>query len=277
MNITEYETETLTDPISAICEQQFWNATLSWDGTTPDMGLCMERTVLLWSPCILLWILTPLQVLYLRHRGLDYLNWTLITYMKIVLSLLVSIAAVTELIWAIVLRSQEIHVPVSEFIAPSILLLTYILQSYLIILGKQHGERSSGIIVCFWTAMLLCGIPQFITTVISGLNQDDRLHWLLMVTFLIQYIGAIAFFIVNCFADNPPDSRFFSKSEKEFPEPYASFISQLTFHWANGLVWLGYKRPLIPDDLWDMPSKISTVHLDKRWDMAWRKQHASIP
>ncbi|XP_066983087.1 ATP-binding cassette sub-family C member 3-like [Macrobrachium rosenbergii] len=264
------------DRISKLCGSPFWNASLSWDGDLPDMGICMERTVLIWGPCILLWALAPLQVYLLRRRGLCYMPWTCLRITKVVISVLLIVIAGAELIWALVLSAQGFPLPSNEYLAPVILMSSYTLQLGLVLLGRHHGEKSSGVIYCFWAALVVCGVPQFITTVLYTVHRNDQLHVLLVVTFLLQYIGAISLFIVNCFVDNPPESKWFNKSKSSFPEYDASFISRMTFHWANGMVWRGYKTTLKADDLWELPSRIRATNLDREWDIAWQSELSAI-
>ncbi|XP_068210698.1 multidrug resistance-associated protein 1-like [Palaemon carinicauda] len=270
------DVEGTLDHISNLCGSPLWNASLSWDGELPDMGLCMERTVLIWGPCLLLWVLAPVHVYLLRRRGLRYVPWTYLRKTKVVISVLLIVLTAVELIWAIILSSQGLPLPSNEFLAPVILMSSYTLQLVLVILGRHHGEKTSGIIYCFWTALILCGVPQFITTVVYIVHKNDQLDILLVVTFLLQYIGAIALFIVNCFADSPPESKWFNKPKSSFPEYDASFISRITFHWANGMVWRGYKSTLKMDDLWELPTHVRTINLDKEWDIAWQTELSAI-
>jgi len=54
---------------------QDWN--LSWNTTDPDVTLCFEKTVLIWMPCLFIWLFAPLEVYYLvksKYRDIPW-NW----------------------------------------------------------------------------------------------------------------------------------------------------------------------------------------------------------
>ncbi|XP_068209834.1 multidrug resistance-associated protein 1-like isoform X2 [Palaemon carinicauda] len=274
MNITndlEEENET-PHSLTVLCGREFWNVTSAWEADLPDVGLCLERTVLIWVPCIFLWVFSPFHLLMLRRKGHLYMRWTKLFSVKIVTGCMLVAAGITELAWAFVLSSQGMSLPVNEYLAPVVLLLTYSLHLILVVMGRCHGERSSPLIYFFWLLMVLCGAPQVFTTVQYTIDQDDRLHLLMAVTFLVEYSGAVVLFAANCIADQTSGFPLPSKNKNPMPSSSASFMSKVTFHWVNNVMWKGYRSNLSPEDIWDLPSRMSTVNLDKKWDEAWEKE-----
>ena len=53
------------------------------------------------------------------------------------------------------------------------------------------------------------------------------------------------------------------------PEDKASFLSRITFWWFNSIVWIGYKRPLVTDDLWSLTYQNMTSSIIKIFDKIW--------
>lgn len=56
---------------------RFQDSNLSWNTTDPDVTLCFEKTVLIWAPCLFLWLFSPLEVYYLvqsKYRDIPW-NW----------------------------------------------------------------------------------------------------------------------------------------------------------------------------------------------------------
>jgi len=51
------------------------------------------------------------------------------------------------------------------------------------------------------------------------------------------------------------------------PEYSSSLYSQLTFAWANPLVYLGYRRPLQDIDLTDLEREDYAIHSIKRYNL----------
>ncbi|XP_025062209.1 multidrug resistance-associated protein 1 isoform X4 [Alligator sinensis] len=58
--------------VEELCLQQDWN--LTWHTENPDFTQCFQNTVLIWVPCIYLWVCFPIYFLYLRHHGRGYIQ-----------------------------------------------------------------------------------------------------------------------------------------------------------------------------------------------------------
>lgn len=53
---------------------QDWNRT--WQTHNPDLTPCFQNTVLVWIPCLYLWIFAPLYILYLKSHDRGYICMT---------------------------------------------------------------------------------------------------------------------------------------------------------------------------------------------------------
>lgn len=59
----------VTEPVFLL---QDWN--LTWYTEDPDFTLCFQNTVLVWIPCIYLWLCFPVYSLYLRRHDRGYIQ-----------------------------------------------------------------------------------------------------------------------------------------------------------------------------------------------------------
>lgn len=66
-------------------------------------------------------------------------------------------------------------------------------------------------------------------------------------------------------------------SQKPCPEESSGFLAKILFSWFDKLAWLGYKKPLVIEDLWDLKPEDSAVEVvpifDKNWQATLRKTH----
>lgn len=98
----------------------------------------------------------------------------------------------------------------------------------------------------------------------DGLLEEDVREFesehYIFVSFLIFYVTSALILLLNCFADTEPQQMRYATGEKPCPERTASFPSQLFFQWFDSFIWMGFRRPLVNEDLWQMnPEDTSTV------------------
>lgn len=60
------------------------NTTTTWEVEDPDFNICFEKTVLVWIPCVFLWCLSPLDVLYIAKSRLRSVPWSWLNISKLV-------------------------------------------------------------------------------------------------------------------------------------------------------------------------------------------------
>ncbi|OWK61874.1 Multidrug resistance-associated protein 1 [Lonchura striata] len=59
---------------SADASEPFWDWNLTWHTEDPDFTLCFQNTVLVWIPCIYLWLCFPVYSLYLQRHDRGYIQ-----------------------------------------------------------------------------------------------------------------------------------------------------------------------------------------------------------
>lgn len=60
--------------------------------------------------------------------------------------------------------------------------------------------------------------------------------------------------LLNCFADKKPRQTTYviTNTKRPSPEQTSSFLNQIFFQWFFKTTWIGYRRPLTEDDIYDI-------------------------
>ncbi|XP_047482074.1 ATP-binding cassette sub-family C member 3-like [Penaeus chinensis] len=261
--------------LSDLCKEPFWNVARVWAMPEPNLGPCVERTVLVWAPCVLLWACGLPSLLLLKRRRYNPIPWTAVSCTKVMVSVLALAVAATELAWAATAGSQ-VAAP-ADFIAPVVLLATQVLHISLVLMGRRKGQQNSGIIWFYWLFTVMCGLPQLYTSIIVILRRDPTSPPFLTATFLVQFLCSVALLLANCFSDALSLTQKFSATENPAPVLHASFLNRLFFFWGGSIVWLGWRRPLTFDDLWDVEPENTTASLAAQWDAAISRDGKTAP
>ncbi|KAG8294274.1 Canalicular multispecific organic anion transporter 1, partial [Homalodisca vitripennis] len=58
-----------------IPSNHFADKELSWETENPRLPLCFEKTALVWGPCLLLWLLTPLELFVIFRSKCRDVPW----------------------------------------------------------------------------------------------------------------------------------------------------------------------------------------------------------
>ncbi|CAG0920359.1 unnamed protein product [Notodromas monacha] len=263
------------------CNSSFMDIDLSWNTQDPDLTPCFQKTVLVWVPCIWLWLLLPFEIHSLKLSRGRYIPWTYLNMAKIFVSLALSISQIIEFGYVVSVGYSR-PVPSSDFVAPFVLVITLILVMFLIVAQRRRGIQSSGPLFIFWVLLAVAGAPAYRTFLrgLSTMDEDRRLFS--FVIYMVYYPLVLVSLLLSCFADARP-VRLIDASQPdngdtmraECPEYGASFLSCITFSWFDKMSWRGYRNPLTMDDLWSLnevdKSKNIVPIFDKHWDRARRK------
>ncbi|CAL8358813.1 unnamed protein product [Boreogadus saida] len=84
-----------------------WNRT--WYTASPDLTHCFQNTVLVWAPCVYLWLLAPFYCLYLYCHGNGRIRISCLCTAKMVLGFLLASFGFVEFFYILLERSGEIH------------------------------------------------------------------------------------------------------------------------------------------------------------------------
>ena len=103
--------------------------------------------------------------------------------------------------------------------------------------------------------------------------SDIRSAPLPLVTYSIQYPIIVALFFLNFWADSPHQYKLLEEENgKPSPEATASFPSRMLFTWFDGMVWRGWRRFLVNEDLWTLNPSDRCRGVIPVWDANWENQ-----
>ncbi|XP_067859323.1 multidrug resistance-associated protein 1 [Heptranchias perlo] len=247
----------------------FWDSNKTWYTDNPDFTHCFQITILVWIPCIYIWICFPFYFLYLRYHDRGYIRMSFLNKTKTALGFALWIICWTDLFYTFWERNKGFGRAPVFIVSPALLGVTMLVAVFLIQYERLKGVQSSGLLLIFWLLTLLCAIPTLRSKIMKSVNQGSDIDVFRDVTFYIYFPLVLIELVLSCLADQPP--LFESVKDSNLcPELSASFLSRITFWWFTGMTKLGYKRPLEADDLWSLnkedKSKVVVPQLVEEWE-----------
>lgn len=77
--------------------------------------------------------------------------------------------------------------------------------------------------------------------------------------------------ILSAASDKTPKNSTFPKSENPSPELIAGALNQMFFSWFTITTWIGFKRPLIEDDIYDINPQFASNELVPTFDKYFKR------
>nr|XP_043873402.1 multidrug resistance-associated protein 1 isoform X1 [Solea senegalensis] len=230
----------------------FWDWNHTWYTANPDLTQCFQNTVLVWLPCLYLWICAPIYLIYLRSNDRGYICMSVLNKAKTAVGFLLWMICWSDVFYSFWERSYGSSVPALVYIvSPTLLGLTMLLTTLLIQYERMKGVQSSGVLLIFWLLALLCATVTFRSKILQALNKSPVCLWT-YTTFYSYYALLLVALILSCFTDQPPLFLQAVKDSNPCPEAGASFLSRITFWWITSMIVTGYRRPLEEKDLWSL-------------------------
>ncbi|XP_017294825.1 multidrug resistance-associated protein 1 isoform X1 [Kryptolebias marmoratus] len=254
----------------------FWDWNRTWHISNPDFTRCFQNTVLVWVPCLYLWICAPIYLIYLRCNDQGYICMSHLNKAKTAVGFLLWIICWSDVFYTFWERSHisSVSAPV-HLISPTLLGLTMLLTTLIIQYERLKGVQSSGVMLLFWLLALLCATVTFRSKILQALDQPEMVCIWRYATFYIYYALLLVALILSSLTDRPPLFSWAVKDTNPCPEPGASFLSRITFWWITRMMMTGYRRPLEEKDLWSLnPEDCShkvVPQLVRRWNSECQK------
>ncbi|KAE9546387.1 hypothetical protein FO519_010401, partial [Halicephalobus sp. NKZ332] len=194
------------------------------------------------------------MVLYAVHKSTNGpLKYCSFTALRILISTILFIDVTILLGYGIYENYYGINSDGSYIPGNGILLLAIGLVFVLTMISRKRGLVTSGVLFNFWLLLAVCGFPEFRYKLSSYMNMEEEnekdFDLLRFYLFMVYYPLVLVQLFTSCFADTP---RYSMMDKKTCPELFTSFLSQITFNWFTELAIKGYKKPLEPEDLWDL-------------------------
>ena len=134
-------------------DEAFFDSRLSWDTDDPLVSVCAQKSLLLWFPCGLLWLLAPLQGYRLMRSKARHIPHSLINVVKTVLAIGLLILAIADLISFASSAGSKL-----DLLDPVLRGITWVLVAALVEAERTRGVRNSALLWVFWLVYLLCQV-----------------------------------------------------------------------------------------------------------------------
>nr|XP_054597909.1 multidrug resistance-associated protein 1 [Nothobranchius furzeri] len=231
----------------------FWDWNHTWNTSSPDLTQCFQNTVLVWFPCLYLWMCAPIYLMYLRSHSRGYICMSHLNKAKTAVGFLLWIICWSDVFYTFwkMSQSSSVMAPV-HLISPTLLGLTMLLATLMIQYERMKGVQSSGVMLIFWLLALLCATVSFRSKILQALLQLETVCIWRYTTFHMYYVLLMIALVLSSLTDQPPLFSQAVKDSNPCPEPGASFLSRITFWWITRLLVTGFKRPLVEKDLWSL-------------------------
>uniref|UniRef100_A0A3B4BUZ0 ATP-binding cassette, sub-family C (CFTR/MRP), member 3 n=1 Tax=Pygocentrus nattereri TaxID=42514 RepID=A0A3B4BUZ0_PYGNA len=241
----------------------------------PDLTECFQLSVLSWTPCIYLWLISPLYLFYLKRNNKGYIMMSLLNRVKTVFGFILWIVCWTDL-FASFYEMKEKDIPLIYFITPLIVGMTMLLATFIIQFERLRGVQSSGVLFIFWTLSVLCAIVPFRSKIIHASTKGEIKDTLRFTTFYMYFGLTLAELILSCFNEKPPLFSSVVTDPNPCPESTAGFLSRLTFWWFTSLAIKGYKNPLETKDLWSLNKQDCSDTVVPELLREWEANHVEV-
>uniref|UniRef100_A0A672T458 ABC-type glutathione-S-conjugate transporter n=1 Tax=Sinocyclocheilus grahami TaxID=75366 RepID=A0A672T458_SINGR len=250
-----------------------WNQT--WYTHNPELSNCFQNTVLVWAPCIYLWVLSPFYCLHLYCHGRGRLPLSSLCSAKLLLGFFLASFGFVEFFYILLERRQEIQQHLVFLLSP--LCVWQVFAVCVIHWERVRGCRSSVFLFFFWLLGVVCSLIPLHAKVQLGLSPDIVRYLAFFSYFALQ----LAQLFLSCFADQAPSANLFLFfSQNACPVQDASFLSKILFWWFSGLLFKGYRSPLQAEDLWSLREEDTSEKiisdLEEEWTAERTKLHTSI-
>ncbi|XP_054614670.1 multidrug resistance-associated protein 1 [Dunckerocampus dactyliophorus] len=231
----------------------FWDWNRTWNTSNPDFTQCFQNTVLVWLPCLYLWLCAPIYLIYLRSHNHGYICMSHLNKAKTAVGFLLWIICWADVFYSFWERNSDSRDRAAvHLVSPTILGLTMLLATLLIQYERMKGVQSSGVLLVFWLLALICATITFRSKVLQALDQPSAICVWRYTTFFVYYTLLLIALVLCCLSDQPPLFSQVVKDSNPCPEPGASFLSKITFWWITRMMMRGYKHPLEEKDLWSL-------------------------
>uniref|UniRef100_A0A672SIN9 Multidrug resistance-associated protein 1 n=1 Tax=Sinocyclocheilus grahami TaxID=75366 RepID=A0A672SIN9_SINGR len=204
-----------------------WNRT--WQTHNPDLTPCFQNTVLVWIPCLYLWLFAPLYILYLKRNDHGYICMTHLNRAKTAIGFTLWLICWADVFYSFWERSHGATIAPVYLVSPTMLGVTMLLATFLIQYERMKGVQSSGVMLNFWLITIVCATVTFRSKILHALNEPASVNVFKYTTFYIYYTMLLISLILACLSDQPP---LFSQANP-CPE---SGIYNIFLHFVKALV-----------------------------------------
>ncbi|KAG2178766.1 hypothetical protein INT43_001612 [Umbelopsis isabellina] len=258
----------LASPWSQLCRDPEGWGPFS-DTRTPDFTPCFEDTVVMMVPAAFLLIFGVARLWFLSKRNslpLDMTsNWLYFAKMSILALLAIVTAAIASR--SVYLTSSWIdNIQVLDQILGVFVVIFVIALHYL----EYTRERiASAVLLFYWLMVIITQALKLHTLISLDLPHIDVFGFVL---YAISLGLSVTMFVLENIPRPKSEYMLLDEDEMDCPEATANIFSRLTFSWLTPLMKLGYKQPLLMDDLWNLKPEDQAAVIAERFEQNWEKE-----
>ncbi|XP_075908924.1 multidrug resistance-associated protein 1 isoform X2 [Petromyzon marinus] len=254
----------------------FWNPNESLHSHSPDLSPCFQMSVLVWVPCLYLWISCPFYCAYLHRHKRGYIRMTLLCRAKLLCAVLLWLLAWLDVSLALWEWSHGHRQGLIYFISPLLQGITMLLALLLVQRERLCGLRSSGLLFVFWLLLLLCCLPALRSKAMRAQDAGYVQDPLRLATLSTHGLLVLLQLILSTVPDRLPFFTPYSANTNPCPESNAPFLSQVTFWWFTRMSVLGFRRPLLQSDLWSLDAAHAARTLAPLLQRHWAREQRRL-
>lgn len=266
----------------AICGSKLWNPKLV-HSEHPDFTTCFQQTFVLWAPCAVVWFVAPLWTYMLTRKVERKIKVSWLHVLKILTTLALIAIEVYNLTQAFLLDLYPVY-----YMTPLILIVTYVICLAFVHFERIRGLRSSTLLFTFWFLLVSTTIITARSKILRYLHDPVKPSMIDLAVFYSFFTLIIINTVWFSFSEKATEIGVASYEEdeeeengekkqraKKYPEEAVSLPSRLTFWWLSGIIYTGYKRDIVREDLWELDKSELSGYLTKKFESNWTKKAQS--
>ncbi|KAI9315926.1 multi drug resistance-associated protein MRP [Dichotomocladium elegans] len=265
-------------PKDGYVEQQLGAVTartlsFSWINFTP----CFEDTVIMSLPSVFLLVAGAARLWILAKRDpfpSDMTrNWLYFAKMTTLIMLLLT--SVSGLF--VNVKGVDEALENAQVLAQGFNIFCLVLAIGLHHLEYSRNRIASAVLLFYWLFVLFANATKLRTLLMMHLHETAPTEFAFFASSSV--LGAAMFVLENI---PRPRSQYvmLEEDEHESPELNTNIFRRLTFSWMTPLMRLGYKKPLVMDDLWNLKTSDQSAVIgdvfEKHWNQELKKKKPSL-
>ena len=254
--------------MKGLCGGALWNESFTLNADNPYLTPCFESTILAWVPAAFLLIGIPFEISAYQSSIDRHLPLSVLSMTKLLMSLGLAGVTVAELLLL------EESVSSWQYVGPAVEMVAYLVTTIMTLGAMRNGVITSGPQFVFWLVDSICRALAFSAVANTYIEADLPKEGPIRDKFILalaHLVGSVLLLLLNSFADKTTNVEYL-KSRKPCPEYSASFFNRLVFYWGSSLMWTGWRKPLTPDDLWDINPRLASTSLVPKFERLLNEQ-----
>ncbi|XKL66877.1 hypothetical protein PGB90_010297 [Kerria lacca] len=253
------------------CGSKFWDWNVTWNTNSPRFTPCFEETILVWIPCLILFIMLFWD-LYLCYNSKEKdIPWGWLNITKLILIFVLVFLTFLDIGYAYMWHPADLIMHGVDYFTGIIKHTAFVIVNILILLHRKRGIRTSSTMFIFWFCLVICSLPHYISEISNAINNKNSVRQYPLISNIVYFPTILALFILECFVDSPPTLSRYPQRKNLPPDTRISFINKLFVFWFDSFAFRFYRKPLELKDLWDLKYTDSLDYLIPLFNEKWNK------